>query len=131
MTGLDTNVLIRYLVKDEPRQSGRAARLMQEVLQRGDSLFLNHIVLCELVWVLESAYGYPKADIASTLEKILMTEQFEIEGRDEVWSALDGYEKDRGDFSDYLIGRKNQHHSCSRTVTFDRSLKDDPTFELL
>ena len=65
------------------------------------------------------------------LEKILMTEQFEIEGRDEVWSALDGYEKDRGDFSDYLIGRKNQHHGCSRTVTLDRSLKDDPTFELL
>ena len=131
LTGLDTNVLIRYLVKDEPRQTRTAVRFMRETAERGDLLFLNQIVLCELVWVLESAYGYAREDIGSALEKILMTEQFEIEARDEVWAALEGYQKGPGDFSDYLIGQKNLKQGCSHTLTFDRSLEDDAAFALL
>ncbi|MDA2938084.1 hypothetical protein MYX75_07475 [Acidobacteria bacterium AH-259-A15] len=64
LTGLDTNVLDRYLVKDEPRQTRTAVRFMRETAERGDLLFLNQIVLCELVWELESAYGYAREDIA-------------------------------------------------------------------
>ena len=52
MIGLDTNVVVRYLVKDDPRQAEKAATFIQKQSRRNDVLFLNHIVLCELVWVL-------------------------------------------------------------------------------
>jgi len=131
VTGLDTNILIRYLVKDDARQAKRAVQFIQEVVQRGELFFLNHIVLCELVWVLEGAYGYSKSEIGDVLQKLLLTKQFEMEDRDAVWAALDTYQKGPADFSDYLIGEKNTNHGCDRTATFDRSLKDHPAFRVL
>ncbi len=82
MQGLDTNVLIRYLTKDDRRQSEKASTTIKRIVASDGSCFINHIVLCELVWVLESAYGYPKKEIADVIEKILMTRQFEIESKD-------------------------------------------------
>ena len=131
MTGLDSNVLIRYLVKDDARQARRAIKFIQEVVQRGELLFLNHIVLCELVWVLEVAYGFSKSEIGDLLQKLLLTEQFEMEDRDAVWAALDRYRKGPADFSNYLSWEKNTNHGCNPTATFDRSLKDNPAFRVL
>lgn len=131
MKGLDTNVLVRYLVKDEPRQAARAVDLIRTASRRGEACFLNQIVLCELVWVLETAYRYSRKTIADVVEKILLTEEFDVEDRDVVWAALARYREQPGDFADYLIGRKNLAHGCDRTFTFDRVLSGDPDFELL
>lgn len=131
MIGLDTNVLVRYLVGDNLAQAQIASRLIKAASREGETFFVNQVVLCELVWVLESAYGYSKGEIVGVLEKILLTEQVSIEDRDSAWAALNLYRKARGDFSDYLIGAANRNSGCSRTVTFDRLLRDEPTFELL
>jgi len=57
MIGIDTNVLIRHLVQDDPGQSRAATHIMTKQCTRDDPGFINRIVLCEMVWVLESAYG--------------------------------------------------------------------------
>ncbi len=131
MIGLDTNVVVRYLVKDDPRQAEKAATFIQKQSRRNDVLFLNHIVLCELVWVLESAYGYEKGVILDVLEKLLITKQFRIERKDDVWAALAEFRVGQGDFSDYLLGRQNHSQGCEHTVTFDKKLRASTAFRLL
>ncbi len=127
MTGVDTNVLLRYIVRDEPTQAARAAR----ELERGERFLVGSIVLCEVVWVLESGYGFSRRDIVVTLERILATAQFEIEAKDLALAALDDFRRSTADFSDCLLGRRNRAAGAAETVTFDRSLKGLEGFRLL
>lgn len=129
MKAIDTNVLVRYLVQDDPVQSPIASKYIKTSDER---ILISSIVLCELVWVLRSAYGHTKEVITDILEKILYTEQFEIEDRDLTWKALTDFKNSKGaDFSDCLIGQKNRLFDCKETVTFDLGLKDLRTFRLL
>jgi predicted nucleic-acid-binding protein len=131
MIGLDTNVLVRYLTQDDPAQFAAVDRLIRKARHTGEAFFLNQIVLCEAVWVLESVYRYSREVIAQSVEKLLMTVDFEIDQRDDVWVALAEYKRYGADFADYLIGRCNVTHGCGHTVTFDRLLKGASGFQLL
>lgn len=131
MKGLDTNVLVRYLVKNDKKQAERASAYIRKVTAKGEGCFINCIVLCELVWVLESAYGYARKDIAGVLEKMLITKQFEIEFKDIVRQAIYDYRQGSGDIADYIIGRINHIKGCDVTATFDHALKGSSTFVLL
>jgi predicted nucleic-acid-binding protein len=119
MTGIDTNVLIRYLVEDDPEQARKATRFITNECSSEDPGFINRIVLCELVWVLETAYGYARENVALALEKILRTTQFKIEDHQEVWSSFREYQNG-ADFADSFIAAVNRRHGCERTATFDR-----------
>ena len=127
MTGLDTNVLLRYLLRDDAAQAGRAAH----EIERDERFLIDGIVLCELVWVLEAGYGFSRIETAAALERILATAQFEIEAKDLALAALDDFKGSAADFSDCLIGRRNQAAGAQETVTFDRSLKRRPGFRVL
>ena len=127
MTGLDTNVLLRYFLKDDAAQAARAGR----ELERDERFLIDGIVLCELVWVLEAGYGFSRTDVADALERILATAQFEIESKDLVLGALADFRGSAADFSDCLIGRRNRSAGAPETVTFDRSLKGLEGFRLL
>jgi len=131
MTGLDTNVLVRYLTQDDPAQARKALRAIEDAASKGEDLFVANIVVCELVWVLETSYGYGRAEIIPVLEKILRTRQFCFEEKDLLWQAVADYRSGKGDLSDYLIGRTGKKVGCRSTLTFDRALKADPLFELL
>ena len=131
MKGLDTNVLVRYLVGDDRSQTGRAVAFIGEATARGGTCFINTIVLCETVWVLESAYGYGRDEIAAVLEKMLATRQLEFESKELVRAAVSDYRAGSGDLADFLIGRVNAAYGCDCTATFDRKLKKSPLFELL
>ena len=78
MTGVDTNVLVRYLVEDEPTQSRRAAAWFATMAARGGRCYLSPIVLCETVWVLRGAYRIGKDDVVTVLDRLLATKQFVI-----------------------------------------------------
>lgn len=127
MIGLDTNVLVRYVVRDDPAQAARADR----EIEAGERLLIDGIVLCELVWVLEAGYQFSRADITAVLERILATAQFEIEKKDLVLAALDDFRRSTADFSDCLIGRRNRAAGAMEAVTFDRGLKGLGGFRLL
>jgi predicted nucleic-acid-binding protein len=131
MKGFDTNLLVRLLVKDDPSQAAVVARVIEDAASSDDTILLNPIVLCETVWVLESAYGLSKDVIGDVLEKILLTQEFEVDRREVVWKALHRYRTGKGDFADYVIGESNLLIGCDATLTFDRSLKGEAGFELL
>jgi predicted nucleic-acid-binding protein len=108
-----------------------AASFIRKTIESGSSCYINHIVLCELVWVLESAYRYKKQDIVRVLEKLLITKQFDIENRDIVRNALAEYRQGNGDLADYLIGWLNKRRGCDTTITFDAELKTCDNFQVL
>ncbi|TKS62518.1 MAG: hypothetical protein EWM73_02386 [Nitrospira sp.] len=131
MIGLDTNVLVRYLVQDDPGQSRKATQVIAKRCTRDAPGFVNRIVLCELVWVLESAYGYSKDTIVAVLEKLLRTSQLKIEDMQSAWIAFRMYQKGKADFADCLLGTTNRFGGCNETVTFDQAASKLEDFQLL
>lgn len=88
-------------------------------------------MLCETVRVHRWAYGVATTDILRTLRQILETAQFAIEDAEAFHEALSSYAAGAGDFSEYLIGRRNRRAGCSATVTFDRKLRRSSLFRIL
>src|SRR5712691_10105276 len=129
MRALDTNILARYLRDDDPVQSRRAAHCIQRAIRLGEPLFVNHVVLCELAWILTSVYEHSKDEIVDMMEHILRTGHFELEDNPSIETALEDYRKSKADFADCLIGRRNVRFACKATLTFDRRLKTIETFE--
>ena len=131
MIGLDTNLLIRYLTKDDTSQYTKVKRLIEEAVERDERLLINCAVLCEVTWVLDTAYEYSRAEIADALERILETAQFDIERAHEARQALGDFRSTKAGFADALIGRVNRALGAKQTLTFDRDLKALDTFAVL
>lgn len=122
MIGLDTNVIIRYLVQDEPKQSEQANRIIEKAVSEGEILAISQITLCEIVWVLESCYETSKKELIKILDQLLQTQQIRVEHDNIARQAVRDFEHYSGvDFSDCLIGRQNVYIGCSFTYTFDKS----------
>jgi predicted nucleic-acid-binding protein len=126
--GLDTNVLVRFLTRDDPVQFDRARRALEGIESAGESARIDAIVLCELAWVLASGYGLDRAAIADALAGLLDAAAFDVDDRDLAREAVNRYRAGNGDFSDHLIGLRNQRAGCDRTLTFDRRLHRSPAF---
>ena len=127
MIGLDTNILVRYLTKDDDKQWQQAV----EVIESGQC-FVANIVLCELIWVLRGKpYQFSREEISNTLELMLQCSLFEFENRSVVYQALQRFKQGKADFSDYLIGAIAQQFDCRATVTFDRKLQGEKGFDCL
>jgi predicted nucleic-acid-binding protein len=120
MIGLDTNVLIRYLMRDDAAQSAAAIKLIRSFSSEAPG-FLSLVVIAETVWVLQSSYGLEKTQIEETLEILLRSQELAVERADLVWQALRTYSANRSDFSDCLIERCSHAAGCLYTATFDRA----------
>jgi predicted nucleic-acid-binding protein len=130
MIGVDTNILVRFFVQDDPQQSGRASRFMA-ARASDDPGFVDHIVLCELVWVLEYSYHLSRERIFDALEVIMRSDRLKVaEPQQDVWAALHEYLAG-ADFADALIATTNRRLGCEHTVTFDRKAARRPGFLLL
>ena len=129
MKGLDTNLLVRYLTEDDPEQAALATREIEAAADAGEPMLLQPLVLCELAWVLQSAYGFGKGHVLSVLEQILRTAQFEVADKDAVWQALGDYRRGKGDFSAYYLGRANREAGAEATLSLDKALSDSPHFQ--
>ena len=128
MIGLDTNILVRYLTRDDEQQWQQAVT----VIQHNQLCFISNIVLCELVWVLKSAnYSFRKDEISNVLEDMLHSAAFEFENRSTIDQALQRYKQGKADFSDYLIGATSRQAGCIETVSFDSKLKGERGFHCL
>ena len=131
MIGLDTNILVRLLVEDNPQQAEIAKQELKKSKVAGEKLLINNIVLCEVVWVLKKSYKLSRLEIINVVEKILRTDLFEFENKDAAWWAVQQMKQGNADFSDYLIGRLNQQTGCAETITFDKKLNKSKLFRLL
>jgi predicted nucleic-acid-binding protein len=128
LIGLDTNVVVRYLTRDDEAQWQKAV----EIINQSESCLICNVVLWEIVWVLKSkAYKYSQAEIMRTLELMLQSPKFEFENKSVIYQAINFTKQGKADFADYLIGAINHHHGCMNTVTLDRKLKLTKKFEVL
>lgn len=122
MIGLDTNIVIRYLVQDEPKQSAQANHIIEKAISNKEMLRISQVTLCEIVWVLERCYHITKNELIDVLKQLIKTEQIQIENDNIVRQALQDFEHHSTvDFSDCLIGRQNLANDCSFTYTFDKN----------
>lgn len=118
MIGLDTNVLVRYLVQDDPKQARAASRLIA-ARTASDRAFVSLIVLVELWWVLRSAYGYSRDEVTGCLNGLLDSVEVAVEQHDAARAALRMTE-DGADFADALIAQVCTRTGCTGVMTFDR-----------
>jgi predicted nucleic-acid-binding protein len=121
MIGLDTNVLVRYLVQDEPAQSSRATRLIEHELSDREPGYIGLVVLVETCWVLKRLYGATPAELRDTVRDLLDTRQLVVERRTVVAATLARLGDGAGDIADALVVEGATEAGCARTVTFDKA----------
>lgn len=118
MTGLDTNVLVRYIMQDDAKQSAKANQLIDSLTGEAPG-FVPLVAVVELVWVLSSCYGLTRAQLAQALGALLRAKQLVVDQTEQVARALRVFSDGTADFADCLIERTASQAGCDRTMTFD------------
>ena len=118
MIGLDTNVLVRYIMQDDAKQSAKASHLV-ESLTLDTPGFVSVVSMVELGWVLSSSYELTREQVAQALDALLRTKEFIVDRADQVFKALRMFKATSADFADCLIERSAAAAGCDRTMTFD------------
>ena len=120
MIGLDTNVVLRYLLQDDRAQSLRVNDFIDRHISENDPGFINLATVLEIVWVLRSSFQRTPAQIAAHLEHLLAVESFQIQNEQQVFEAAYALKHGTGEFEDALIGALNAWAGCPYTATFDK-----------
>lgn len=118
MIGLDTNVLVRYVMQDDPKQSKKASTLIESLTPEAPG-FVPLVALVELVWVLTSCYGLTREQVAQALDALLHAKEIVLERAEQVMQALRQFRTSAADFADCLIERTATAAGCEKTMTFD------------
>ena len=120
MLGIDTNVLVRYLVRDDQSQFQRARRLIHREVNTGEPVLVSLLVLLEMEWVLRSRYELAKPDIVAVFSSLLQTVELALEDEPSVEHAIYSWKNSLAEFADCLIDARNRRLGCRATATFDR-----------
>jgi predicted nucleic-acid-binding protein len=131
MIGLDTNVLVRYLVQDDPVQAAKAADIIERRLSAGDPGYVSLFTMVETVWVLERSYRLKRPQLAAIIEKLLQTEVLHLQNEQSVFAAMAALKDGTGSFADALIAALGTEAGCTCTMTFDRDAARLKGFELV
>ena len=118
MIGLDTNVLVRYVMQDDSEQSQKASRLIESLTSEAPG-FVPLVALIELVWVLTSCYDLTREQVAQALDALLRAKEIVLERAEQVSQALRTFGATAADFADCLIERTSAAAGCEKTMTFD------------
>lgn len=121
MASLDTNILVRYLVQDDVRQSALARKLIRSALRAGETLYIPITVMLELEWVLRSNFRFGKEQVTDTLSSLLAAAELSFESEPAVETALALYKKSPADFSDCVHVALAHVAGESPLWTFDRA----------
>ena len=119
MIGLDTNVLVRYIMQDDKVQAAQASALLDN-LSVDTPGWISLVSIVELVWVLTAAYGLGRGQILAALEGLLSTKELKVERAEVAWKALRTCRDAKADFADCLISCCAASAGCERSLTFDR-----------
>jgi predicted nucleic-acid-binding protein len=128
MIAIDTNILVRYLVKDDADEAELAATFIERELTSERPGFISIIALVELGWVLRSGYGASAAAVSDAVRKLLDAAQLVVERADEVEAAI---ARPHEDLADLLIHEIGRAEGCEQTVTLDRRFARLPGVKLL
>ena len=131
MIGIDTNILVRFVTKDDDKQTKLAEHLLRTVCTRDNPGYINSAVLVEVIWVLKRFYGATKEKLIPLVEQLLIINQLELANRDAVEQALQLYKDSKAEFADCLILSLNLKAGCEVSYTFDKAASKLPTFNRL
>ena len=124
MLGVDTNVLVRYLTRDDQSQYEKARRLIDREVAKAEPVLVSQLVLLETEWVLRSRYEMSKAEIVAAFSALLDTADLTFEDEASVETAVYSWKNSAADFAYCLIEVRNRRLGCRATATFDgRALK--------
>jgi predicted nucleic-acid-binding protein len=124
MLGLDTNVLVRFLVRDHETQFERARQLIKREVGGQEKVLISLLVLLETEWVLRSRYSLQKTQIMGAISGLLDSAELELEDEPTIEEALYLWKDSAADFADCLIGAHHRRLGCRATATFDaRAIK--------
>jgi predicted nucleic-acid-binding protein len=104
MLGVDTNVLVRFLVRDDEVQFEKARKLIKREIAAGRRVFVSQLVLLETEWVLRSRYSLPKNLIIEAISGLLDATDVRFEDEPAIEEALFIWKDTTADFADCLIG---------------------------
>ncbi len=131
MIGVDTNILLRLLVVDDPEQSEKARNFLSQ-RSAEDPAYISGIVLAELVWVLRRRLGYQHPQIAELPLSFLASEDVVMENAEELGLLLSEENAPVDTLADNMVTWAAMKAGCSKVVTFDRrAAKMIPGMELL
>ena len=127
MIGLDTNVLLRLFIEDDPSQSERAREYVDKITEY-EACLVNPIVLAEFAWTLRRGFKKTRGDVAHLVEQVLSADDLDIPHRAAAQAALTSFRRGKADFPDYLLAAINAEFGCPSTATFDLAALDSPAF---
>lgn len=131
MLGIDTNVLVRFLVRDDEAQFEKARKLIRRELAAERRVFVSQLVLLETEWVLRSRYSLTKEVIIATFSSLLDAADVQFENEPAIEEALFTWKDAKADFADCLISAQNRRLGCQATATFDVKAARVPGFVVL
>jgi predicted nucleic-acid-binding protein len=130
MIAIDTNILLRYWVRDDIVQHQRAAALLNGACSPTDPAFVSLVVIVEFAWVLKRGYGISREALGSALTALLDNPHLRLESAQVVEDAVQSFLDGRADFADYLIAAIGRSHGAAPTHTFDKTAGIEAGFVL-
>ncbi len=128
MIGLDTNVLARYFLNDDPQWSPQVAAFFETRLSSQRPGYVNPITLVELVWILRRKPGYDRSKLSALIEGLLSSDSIVLGEAGAVERALVSFRSGSAGFADYLIAELNEAAGASPTMTLDHKAAKNPPF---
>jgi predicted nucleic-acid-binding protein len=119
MLGIDTNVLVRFLVRDDEAQFEKARQAIKREAVAGKRVFVSLPVLMETEWVLRSRYKFKKTEIVDVVSGLLDAMDVQFEDEPSVEETIFLWKDSTADFADCLIGAHNRRSGCRATASFD------------
>lgn len=131
MKGIDTNILVRFLVGDDHDQAFVVYNLFKEVELNKNELFVPLLVVLELLWVLESAYKIERDSIIDSLSDLVLMPILKFENLEAIQKFIIAAKNSKYDLSDLLIAEAASAYGCDTVFTFDKKASKYSLFELI
>ena len=131
MKALDTNVLVRFLVRDDKKQAEIVYRLFKRAESKNEPFFVPLLVVLETIWVLESVYEIPREEIRASLQKLLLMPILLFEAQSALQRTLSSAQTNKIDLADLLIAHSAKFSNCDGVLTFDKKASKFALFEQL
>jgi predicted nucleic-acid-binding protein len=131
MIAIDTNVLVRFLVGDDEKQSEKVYKIFKDTETKKSQVYVPLLVILEVIWVLESAYEIDREDIINSLDQLILMPIFEFEKLSVIQNLIPDAKTSNFDLSDLLIAHSSDYAGCKMVITFDKRASKHRLFELL
>ena len=131
MIAVDTNIIVRFLVRDDENQAEAVRRHLKQAEKNRERLLIPLLVVLETIWVLESAYDKTRSEILDSFRDMRQMPVFEFESDNVVERLLADGSDYTMDLADILIAQSAQAAGCENGITFDKGAAKLPFFELL